>query len=222
MKNKYIPKVISGLLVGLLISGISAPPSFAKQPSEPTVNYAPPQGTIVNGVEEKSGNVNAQLVDYNNPVFVSYSSNNNSTIQYFKYIAGTSWDNTRSSSSFPLTLTIQRSNSSGSEFSGSVTFNGSVKAGIIGQLNVEVQGGAKETRATNEAVGWTFGPLVIPPYKTGGIDSYWEGTYSYGTLGVKYPDTYSPTGYTPTQYSQVNVSVHKNEYQKINGSSWIR
>lgn len=189
---------------------------------EPTVNYAPPQETLINGIEE-SKIIRPHIIGYDNPIFVSYTpSAGASEITKFKYIAGISADNSRSSAPFPIKLILSQTSSSGSEFSGSVEFKASVKAGIIGKLDTTVAGGVKETRTTNEGVGWEFGPLSIPAGKSGGIDSWWKGKYSYGSLGVKYVDTGSKTGYTPTMYSQVNVKVHSKESKKIHGESWTK
>ena len=207
----------SVLAISLLFSGTA----YAKQSAKPTVNYAAPQGTLINGEEATDSSISPKIIGYSSPIFVSYTANNNSTVPYFKYIAGTSWDNTRSSSPFPISINITQSSSSGSEFNGNLQFDGSVKDGIIGKLNVQLSMGAKETRQTNEAVGWSFGPLNIPAYKSGGIDAYWEGTSSYGTVGVKYPDTGSLTGYTPIMYYNINVRVHESAYKKINGKTWI-
>lgn len=76
-------------------------------------------------------------------------------------------------------------------------------------------------RERNEAVGYTYGSLVVPAGKRGGIEAYWGGTGTVGTLGVKYPDTYSESGYTKTQYTDITINAHKNEHV-INAKTWIR
>lgn len=213
-------RALSCFVLGCMIIGIFCFPAIASSSVKPIIEYAPPQGTIINGVEQPINEISPNIIGYDKPIFVSYAANQNSVITYFKLIGSSTWDNTRSPSPMPVTFNITQSSSSGSEYTGNVTLNADIQAGLVGRIGGQVSGGAKWTRSTNEAVGWTFGPWSIPAYKHGKIEAYWEGTASYGTLGVKYVDTGSASGYTPVSYSQINCKVHKNA-KVINGKTSV-
>ena len=173
------------------------------------VTYAQDENTIVNGVEE--GNYTQSLIgplaiDYNHPVFIDYVPNSTTEFKFYKFIAGTSYYNAGPGYN-PMVLNISSSAQSGSEFTGTVTATGNIQAGILGKVEASFGSSVTLMKSTNQAVGASF-TYDVPPYKTGYIDAWWGGVQSYGLLTVKYPDTYSETGYTSNQTSQEDAKVH--------------
>lgn len=195
-------------------------PTVKAEEQEETITYEPPQETLINGIKE-SKVPNPRIIGYDKPIFVKYKPNASAkTIYKFKKIASVVWNNTRGSSAQPIKLDIKNSNKVGSEFNGSIKFTGEIKAGILGKIGTEVSGGAKEIREANEAVGWTFGSYKVPAKKWGGIDAWWQGRSSHGSLGVKYVDTGSSSGYTSVRYIDMDTKVHTKTSKDIYGESW--
>ncbi|GLC89467.1 hypothetical protein [Lysinibacillus piscis] len=205
----------------LALSTILWGTSFAStvNAEEPKVNYAPPQETLINGVEE-SKLITPFIIGYDNPIFVDFVPNTGtSTINQFKSIGSVSHNNTRGSNPFPITINVTRSESVGSEFSGNVTFSAELKVKLLAKAGGSISGGYKQTRSTNEAVGYTFGPYQIPGGKWGGIRTWWKGVSINGTASVKYVDTGSSSGYTSVQSIPVSMKVHTTS-KDIHSESW--
>lgn len=189
----------------------------------PEVIYAPPEGTIINGVEEGSVNlqdeISPMVIDYDHPVFINYISDYSQEIDYYKLIAKTSYKN-QSPTPELMELEITRSSSSSSTFNGDVTFTGSIQTGILNKVKTEIGFGLSLTKGTNAAVGYRF-ENTVPAGKTGYIEAYWGGVESGGTLVVKYPDTYSETGYTKNFYIPIDTTLHITE-NVVNAYCYIR
>ncbi|KGR86222.1 hypothetical protein [Lysinibacillus odysseyi] len=215
-KNIFKALALSTLILGTGFTGTAK----AEEPIQPEVIYAPPQETLINGVEE-SKIMTPLIIGWDNPIFVDYKPNTGtSTKNKFKSIASISHNNTRGSSPFPITMDVTSSSSVGSEYSGSLTISAELKVKILAKASGSVTGGLKETRATNEAVGYKFGPYNVPAGKWGGIATWWKGTAVTGTATVKYVDTGSSTGYTGNYSYPVTVTAHKASTKDIYSESW--
>ena len=215
-KNIFTVLALSTLIFGPGFTGTAN----AEESEQPEVIYAPPQETLINGVEE-SEIMTPFIIGWDNPIFVDFTPNTGtSTKNKFKSIATISHNNTRGSSPFPITMNVSQSSSVGSEYSGSLTISAELKVKILAKASVSVTGGLKETRTTNEAVGYNFGPYQIPAGKWGGISTWWKGTAVSGTATVKYVDTGSTTGYTKNYSYPVTVTAHKASSKDIYSESW--
>lgn len=186
---------------------------------QPEVKYAPPQETLINGVEE-SKLIAPLAIGYDNPIFVDFKPSTGArTINAFKPIASVSHNNTRASDKFPISMNVTSSSSVGSEFSGSLTFTGELEIKLIAKAGAELSGSYKKTRTTNEAVGYNWGPYYIPAGKWGGIRTFWRGVSIDGTASVKYVDTGSSTGYTSVRSVPISMKVHETK-QDIYSEAW--
>lgn len=180
-----------------------------------TATYYPGEETTINGIPE-SEIITTQDVIVTK--FVSYIPNYKTRVPEFKKIVSFSHDNTRSTTSAKQSVSITKSQSFGSEFSGSISFSGEIKAGIFGGLKNEYSIGYKETRATNEAVGASTS-ATVPAGKWGYIDMFYAGTQNGGAL--KYY-TYSTSNPNNKVYNTVsiNAKVYPSDDLDIHSKSW--
>lgn len=193
----------------LLIFALLCSSAYASQKVKPVVTYAPATESTINGIPE------SQLIAPNwvsPPMFDSYSASSPSHVDFFKLIASSYVDNRSNPSPYVNTLTINQSAKQGSEWSGSVSLNGEIKAGMIGKISTQVSGGVKEYREVNEAVG-VSGQMTVPAYKQGRNEAYYGGMSSSGTLYWHIYDDYD--GQNHYYSTPVNCKVHKN-YLDVN------
>lgn len=202
-------KIISSLLLSLLIFSLTCTSAYASKPNKPDVIYAPATESTINGTPE------SQVISpmwVSSPIFDSYNDSTPSHVDFFKLIASSYVDNRSNSTPYQNTLTITNSASQGSEWSGSVSFSGSVRTGMLGEIGTQVSGGVTEFKETNEAVG-ASGTMTIPAYKQGRNEAYYGGISSNGTL---YYHVYDDNNGRNIYYSTpVNCKVHK-EYLDVN------
>jgi hypothetical protein len=202
-------KRFSMILSLLVIFSLACTCAYAAGKTNPDVTYAPATETTINGIPESN------LIQPNwvsSPIFDSYSASSPGHIDFFKLIASSYVDNRSSSTPYVNKLTITQSTSQGSEWSGSVSFTGEIKAGMLGKIGTQVSGGVKESRETNEAVG-ASGQMTVPAYKQGRNEAYYGGMSSSGTLNYHIYDDYDGQNH---YYSvPVNCKVHK-KYLDVN------
>ncbi|WP_433751060.1 hypothetical protein [Paenibacillus amylolyticus] len=180
-----------------------------------TATYYPGDETTINGIPE-SEIITTQDVIVTK--FVSYKPNYKTRVPEFKKIVSFSHDNTRSTTPADQVVSITKSSSVGSEFSGSISFSGEIKAGIFGGLKNEYSIGYKETRATNEAVGAST-KATVPAKKWGYIDMFYAGTQNGG--GLTYY-TYSTANPDKKAYNTItiNAKVYPTDNLDIHSKSW--
>ncbi len=197
-------KLSLALATVLLFTGLITSTALAEKKPKTIIEYAPAEESLINGVPE------SELISpmwVSEPEFLGYSAGSPSTITFFKLIASSYVDNRSNPNPFHLVLNITQSTAKGSEWSGSVKFNASIKTGILGEVGLQVSGGVKETREVNEAVGIS-GSTDIPPYKQGQIEAYYPGISSSGNLTYRIYDSCSDTGYI--DYTKpITAKVHK-------------
>ncbi|MCP1137292.1 hypothetical protein NKT34_28985 [Paenibacillus polysaccharolyticus] len=182
-----------------------------------TATYYPGEETTINGVPE-SDIITTQDVIVTK--FVSYVPNYRLRVPEFKKIATFSHDNTRSTTESKQSVTLTKSGSFGSEFSGSISFSGEIKAGIFGGLKNEYSVGYKETRVTNEAVGATSS-ATVPPKKWGYIEMYYAGTQNGGGLRYYTYNTSNPNNKVYNTVS-INAKVYPSDELDIHSKSYSK
>ncbi|MCY9664963.1 hypothetical protein M5X11_08340 [Paenibacillus alginolyticus] len=178
---------------------------------------SPATETTVNGIPE-SQLMTTQDVTIG-PYFDSYTPNSNSTVLKFKKIASYSHDNSRNSTEFPMEVSITYSTSQGSEWSGSISFTGEIKAGIFAKLGATIGGGYKDARSTNEAVGIKGGPLKVPAYKWGYIDMWYKGQATGGLLRT-YTQNTADLSVKYYKDTLINATVFKSDYVDVHSEAW--
>lgn len=182
--------------------------AFAAQKNKPVVTYAPSTESIINGIPE-SQLVQPQWVS--SPIYDDYNPSSPTHVNFFKLIVSTYVDNRTNPNPYVLENSITQSSKQGSEWNGSVSFSGSIKSGMLGEISTQVSGGVKEYRETNEAVGCK-GIMTVPAYKQGRNEAYYGGMSSAGTLTYHIYDDYDGQNH---YYSiPVNCKVHK-EYLDV-------
>jgi len=198
--------VVTFFLVSLPVTA-SAVTEVVSPPTESTINGIP-ESQIIRPMDVLVG-----------PVFDSYTPNTVYGINKFKLIAHYTHDNSRNTTSFPMTVTITHSTQQGSEWTGSVTFTGEIKLGILAKVGATVGGSYKEYRSTNEAVGIQGGPLIIEPGKVGHIKMYYKGYATGGTLRTYLYFTQNPDikGYTDTI---INAKFYPSDYVDVFSEAW--
>jgi hypothetical protein len=214
MTSKFVKVLSSAALTFVL-----AFPMGAYAATNPVVNETtfPSTETIINGSPTSENSDLIKPMDVlMGPYFDSYVQNYVTSVDKFRQIAAFTLDNRYSSSDtpVPMSVTITSSTSQGSEFSGSITFTGEVKAGIFGGISVANNYSVKETRTTNEAVGMTAGPLQVPKGKIGHIDMYYRAIQSGGGVKTYTYNTSNPSVkyYTTTP---INVKTYKAAYPDV-------
>ncbi|QTH42046.1 hypothetical protein J4772_31820 [Cohnella sp. LGH] len=216
MKNKIIIKLgVIALILSLPLSAQASPKYNFNEivyPSTETTINGVPESEIIRPMDVLAG-----------PYFDSYTPDPSSQVRVpmFRQIASFSHDNTRNSQPFPMSVTITNSTSQGSEWTGSVSFTGEIKAGIFAKISATVGGSYKETRTTNEAVGMTAGPLSVPAYKTGYINVWYAAQKSGGTLRTYTYNTQNPSVRYYTNH-QVITKVFKADYVDLHSQSWVQ
>lgn len=163
------------------------------------------QGDVVNGVDIGDGSIQSRdvIVDNN---FSSYKPNKKETVNKFRKIASITYKNTTGSKQ-SLKLSIDHSESKGSEWNGSASFTAKIKTGILGKIETQVGFGLKKSRSTNEAVGYEY-TMVVSPHRIGTVAAYYRGIKSYGEL-----ETYSYFTASPSRRvykkTKINATVYK-------------
>ena len=201
-------KVIIALLALMLTSAVPMSAMAATTGRlTGSVRYAPAQPTLVNGKPQlPKGLAPRGWFDWEKRN-LRYSATTAYRVQYFKLIASTSAYNPMSSPA-ALTLNIQQSSTSGSEFYGNLEFGGEVKIAVIGGIQGKVGFGLKEIRSKNEAVGAT-NTLQVDPGHTGTLEAYWGGESASGTL---YYDMYYGGTYQSSHADPVGAIVHTESF----------
>jgi len=195
------------LLTVASLTILSSQSAFAKKDKEVNEEVvavvAPATPTLVNGVPEQE----TFSTMSSGQMFHSYSPNTPTRVEKFREIVKFTHDNSLSSTSYNMSVSITQSQSQGSEFYGEITFSAEVKAGIFQAVGGQITGGVKETRSYNEAVG-VSGSLTVPAYKKGEIIFYYAAVGTNGTLTMK---TYHSSlgSYTYQNYA-INAKIHKN------------
>ncbi len=217
MRRTLSRSLIALSMASLLVLPISASANAISVTNEV---ISPATETIINGVPESLVEHPIQAQDVSvGPIFDSYDPSYTTIINKHRLIVDYSHDNSRNAGEFKMEVSISSSESQGSEFSGSITFTGEVKAGIFGGISVSNGYSVKETRTKNEAVGVKGGPLTVPPYKWGYISMYYKAVQSGGGV-VTY--TYNTADPTKKYYktTPVNVKVYKRDSLDIHTEAW--
>lgn len=191
------------VLLMILIVTLSIVPIFAEVKQNKgtgIITVAPATQTTVNGKVSDDTITNRAITL--GPFFKSYSGTN-STIAFFKLIGSSYNDNRNSTTPFVINYLISSSASQGSEFSGSITLSGEMKASVVAKIGASVQGGCTLTKSTNSAVGIS-GTMTVPAKKQGRLEAYYAGISSGGTL-YYYTDT---DGVITNKSTPLTAKVH--------------
>ena len=183
-----------------------------------TQTIMPATETTLNGVPESKLNNSRQPRDVIGRIFHSYSNNSRSTVPYFKLIATFAHNNLIGSEPDDMTATVTRSTSQGSEWTFSGSTSAKFKVKILGELEATLGLSFKDSRVTNEAVGYTA-HRKVPVGKIGHIDVYYEGEKIGGVATYKQFYTANPS--SVVYYKEdVNATVYNRNYVAINSKGY--
>ncbi|SHO48207.1 hypothetical protein [Anaerocolumna xylanovorans] len=217
MKNKVVALMMAGIML-FTLNGITA---FAKENESQTRSWvAPVTETTQNGIPESQIITPYDVII--GPYFSSYNYNVTSKVDKFKTIATFSHNNKYGSGPAVMNGVVTNSTSQGSEWSGNVSFTGEIKAGILADIKTQVGVGYKDSRSTNEAVGYSLS-YTVPKGKVGHIDLYYRGTKVGGTVTTWTAYTanmnnklYTTSYVYATVYPSSNIDIYSETYDTTN------
>lgn len=199
---KRIFRTLVALSLVVLLTGGSV---LSAASAKPKLYVAPPTESTINGIPESQ--VCEPMGIMGPPIFVDYAQSSGYYTPWFRLIARTSFDNRNGTSAVPLTLNITHSTQQGSEWYISLSITAEFKTSFRAKLGATVGGGYKETRSTNEAVGCST-TIQVPAGTHRGVEAFWGGQNTNGTVYYKRVDTGSLTGYTPVFAVPMGAFVH--------------
>lgn len=166
MTSLCITLVVASLFLSIYASAASAPIH------KTTVWVAPETETLINGIPESQTPMVTDVIM--GPYFYRYDYNQKTTVDKYRHIAHFSHDNRLNKLSEQMEAQITNSASQGAEWSGNVEFTAEIKKKIIESLKGTLGISYKETRTTNEAVGYKV-VHTVPAGKVGHINLYYKG-----------------------------------------------
>lgn len=164
MTSFCITLVVASLFLSIYASAASAPIH------KTTVWVAPETETLINGIPESQTPMVTDVIM--GPYFYRYDYNQKTTVDKYRHIAHFSHDNRLNKLSEQMEAQITNSASQGAEWSGNVEFTAEIKKKIIESLKGTLGISYKETRTTNEAVGYKV-VHTVPAGKVGHINLYY-------------------------------------------------
>lgn len=164
MTSLCITLVVASLFLSIYASAASAPIH------KTTVWVAPETETLINGIPESQTPMVTDVIM--GPYFYRYDYNQKTTVDKYRHIAHFSHDNRLNKLSEQMEAQITNSASQGAEWSGNVEFTAEIKKKIIESLKGTLGISYKETRTTNEAVGYKV-VHTVPAGKVGHINLYY-------------------------------------------------
>jgi len=206
-------KLLSTLMLFVLFFSYCSLPVSAKEKvnTQPTTSWiAPATETTQNGIPESEIMTTNDVII--GPYFSSYNSNYKTTVDEFKTIATFKHNNKYGTSVVPMTGTVTSSTSQGSEWSGNVSFTAEIKMGILGSVKTQAGVGYKDTRTTNEAVGYSVN-YDVKPGVFGHIDFFYRGIKLGGAVTTWTANTADMVKYYFTDY--VYSTVYTADYVDI-------
>lgn len=202
------------ILASLIISSASIP--VYANALEKT---APSTETTINGVPESKAH-NIQTRDVTARTFYSYQNNVHSTVKNYKLIGTFTHDNRTSPNKATMTATVTKSSSQGSDWSFSAKIGAEFKVKILAALKADVGYDYKESRSTNEAVGYSISSPVSAG-KVGYMDLYYQGEKIGGVAKYKQFNTANPSNYVyvtedvnATVYDKAVLAISSKYYEK--------
>lgn len=184
MTSLCITLVVASLFLSIYASAASAPIH------KTTVWVAPETETLINGIPESQTPMVTDVIM--GPYFYRYDYNQKTTVDKYRHIAHFSHDNRLNKLSEQMEAQITNSASQGAEWSGNVEFTAEIKKKIIESLKGTLGISYKETRTTNEAVGYKV-VHTVPAGKVGHINLYYKGYKIGGRLTVWTANTSNPS-----------------------------
>ncbi|ATF13599.1 hypothetical protein A616_16920 [Brevibacillus brevis X23] len=208
-------KRVGALLVSLLL----VVPSVANA-SSTSVIIAPATPDVHKGNPEKSKpqGINTPNDVIVGPIFDGYDHNKFIEVDKFRQIAVFSHDNRRNVKPYTMKVSVSKSESQGSEWSGNIQFTGSIKAGILADIEASVGAEYKDSRTRNEAVG-AEGSFEVSPKKKGFIGFWYRGQTSKGVLKTYTYYTANPTKRTYKE-TPINATVYESDYVNVHSDAW--
>lgn len=201
-------KAIYVVLASLIMSSASIP-VYANA----LENTAPSTETTINGVPESKAN-NMQTRDVIARTFYSYQNNVHSTVTNYKLIGTFRHDNRYSPNNATMTATVTKSSSQGSDWSFSAGIGGEFKVNMLAALKADVGYNYKQSRSSNEAVGYSISSPVSAG-KVGYINLYYQGEKIGGVAKYKQFNTANPSNYIYVT-EDVNATVYDKDVLAIN------
>lgn len=217
MKNK----VISLLMTVVIIITLSGETAFAKENANQATSWvAPATETTQNGIPESQIVTPYDVII--GPYFSSFQYGVTTKIDKYKVIATFTNNNKYGNGAAAMTGTVTNSTSQGSEWSGNISFTADIKVGILGSVKTQVGGEYKQSRSTNEAVGYSVS-YTVPKGRVGHIDLYYRGTKIGGTLttwtaftGNMDNKLYTTNYIYATVYPSANLDIYSETYDTAN------
>lgn len=171
--------------------------------------YTPAEPTLINGQPEGSTKSKQDVIAL---MFVSYKPKSKKHIDKFKKIVSIKYKN-KTKQTQKYTAKVTQSSSKGASWSGSLSFTGEIKAGILGGVKTQLGTSVKTSRSKNEAKGFSTTVRVSPKH-VGTCNIYYRGWKSFGKLKC-----YSFYTATPNKRiyitRNVNVTVFASKYLDI-------
>ena len=149
----------------------------------------------------------------------AYDYNQKTTVDKYRHIAHFSHDNRLNKLSEQMEAQITNSASQGAEWSGNVEFTAEIKKKIIESLKGTLGISYKETRTTNEAVGYKV-VHTVPAGKVGHINLYYKGYKIGGRLTVWTANTSNPSQSKRYATYDVNSTLYPSDTLDIFSESY--